>query len=591
MNKNKMKGAKLASLVTASVVTLSAIALAVLYIITSYLPLLLAGIILLLPSVIDLLFLLPKSEVKTSPDTLQTENNGDEKSNFFKKIITAFKKLPKTIEKLCRFFSRVYAEGREVAIISLSVLAVIVTNVWFWSYANKTAPHKLGFIVPVILVGMFVLFVVLDKWCKHTDDGTDAFYSVLIKNLVSVLTIGKILTVVIAAISTLCILGVYDAVRWTALAFSLVFLYITVFVCLSLAVHLIKKETDKNPEIFIPLPGKRNKDLGVLTYLEQNTGISMRSLWSIKLIKTIAPVAVLFSAAILWLSTGIVQVEAYQEGALYRLGKLSDEPLRPGIHLTLPWPLDKVELYDTESVNEITIGYLSADATDNLWTESHGNNEYKLLLGGGNELVSMNLRIEYKIGDLEQYLKNSGSPESLLESAAYETVTSRTISTDLDTLLAADRAEFSISFREELEKRIEKYNTGLSIVSVVIESIHPPVEVAQIYQQIISAGIEAEKIILDAQAVAGVTLADAQTQYDKDVNTATANSEENIAAAKSSVSEFMASVEADNAYGDDYRYYKYLDALKKAYADATLIIVGEGVDASSLYLGNITGIN
>jgi regulator of protease activity HflC (stomatin/prohibitin superfamily) len=306
------------------------------------------------------------------------------------------------------------------------------------------------------------------------------------------------------------------------------------------------------------------------------------------LIKKIVPFALAFSALVLWLSTGIVQIESYQQGALYRLGNLESDSLSPGMHLTLPWPLDRVEIYDTETVNEITIGYLATDATDNLWTEAHGNNEYKLLLGGGNELVSINLRIEYKIGDLGRFLKCSSSPAKLLESTAYETVTNKTINTDLDTLLATDRAEFSKSFEKELTKRIAKYNTGIEIVGVVIESIHPPVEVANIYQQIISAGIEAEKIVLDAQAQAGVTVSQAQSEHDRNINIATSESHKQIADAQSAVAEFTASVENDKNYGDGYRYYKYLEAIKKAYSGAKLIIVGDGIDSSSLYLGSVS---
>ncbi len=46
----------------------------------------------------------------------------------------------------------------------------------------------------------------------------------------------------------------------------------------------------------------------------------------------------------------------------------------------------------------------------------------------------------------------------------------------------------------------------------------------------------------------------------------------------------MASVESDSP---DYRYYKYLEALQKAYEYPSLVIVGDGVDSSHLYLGKI----
>ena len=49
----------------------------------------------------------------------------------------------------------------------------------------------------------------------------------------------------------------------------------------------------------------------------------------------------------------------------------------------------------------------------------------------------------------------------------------------------------------------------------------------------------------------------------------------------------MASVAAYEAYPSAYRYYKYMNTLAQAYAQAKLIVVGEGVDAGKLYVGNL----
>ena len=172
---------------------------------------------------------------------------------------------------------------------------------------------------------------------------------------------------------------------------------------------------------------------------------------------------------------------------------------------------------------------------------------------------------------------------------AYEMITDRTINTDLNTLLSVDRAAFAENFREELSQHAVEKGTGLHVVSVVLESIHPPVEVAEVYQKTINAEIECDKMILEAEAAAGQTVAWAWTLYDTKVNTARADGYTAEAAARSSVAEFMAAVAADEAYSDAYRYYKYLDALKKAYSGGRIILVGEGVDEKNIYIGSLSG--
>jgi hypothetical protein len=99
----------------------------------------------------------------------------------------------------------------------------------------------------------------------------------------------------------------------------------------------------------------------------------------------------------------------------------------------------------------------------------------------------------------------------------------------------------------------------------------------------ISAEIQAQEIILAAQATAEVRKSEARREYLKTVNANKAMKLQKIAAANSEVAEFMASVSADKAYPGNYRYYKYLNALTTAYKNADLVLVGEGIDTSNIY--------
>ena len=479
---------------------------------------------------------------------------------------------------------------RPVCVTVLGAGIVAALNLWFWRQWRPFFQHPVSVAVPVVFGAGFFLLLGLDIWCGHLNreaEDPEGREACILGNLQNQILFDKFLFLGAAVVSAMPMLGLPKLYRPYYLFLCVWYAVQTILLVVLFGIRLAKGEMGTHPDLRPLVRHRKKGDLSLLTYLEENTGITMRSLWSISLVKTLVPYTLVLAALLLWLGTGIVQIAPNQHGALYRLGKLSRE-LDPGLHMTLPWPFDAVEVYNTESLQEITIGYTTdQEKGDNLWTENHGGVENKLLLGGGNELVSINLRIEYKISDLTAYLKCSNAPEALLESAAYEAVTARTISTNLESLLALDRFAFSHSFRQELTERISRYETGLEVVDVVLESIHPPVEVAQIYQQIISAGIDAQRILLDAQAAAAVVVEQARTQRDTAVNEAAADSYSEIAQARSSVAEFLAGVDAYAAYGDNYRFYKYLEALQKAYSDATLILVGEGVDSSHLYLGQL----
>jgi len=243
---------------------------------------------------------------------------------------------------------------------------------------------------------------------------------------------------------------------------------------------------------------------------------------------------------------------------------------------------------DTQSTRRVVVGYVPNGSEDNTWTDGHGLEEYRLLSGNGNEMVSINLQVEYRIKDLTKYLRNAAAAESLLSASAYEIVTARTIATDMDALLASDRVVFSETFREELEDRITCYNTGIEVTGVVLESIHPPVEVADVYQQVITAGIRAKQLILETErgAIAEVTSAKQRAYAEKSV--ASTSYYQAVANAKGEVQAFMAGVEANKTYPEAYTFYKYITAMTQAYKKGVVIVVGDGVEEGRLVIGDLS---
>ena len=578
------------------------------YAVTVYTPILLVGLMLLLPALVNLLLLIPLGKPKEAEPVAVIEAQEEEDTEAQKKKLrTVFVWLKRLCCRGIAALRSVWYDSR-VGVMAFLVLALTVgIHIVFWSRSNANGIPLLGYHVPVILLALFVLFIVLDKWCKHTGDlkrhrdaeekiedgaphvekGGDPYHQAVLHSLRGALSVGRLALLAITVVLMIRLLGYGDFQRIAEIIIGVLLIYETVFLLLSLSVRVIRHEMYTAPELSIPMPGLGGEDLGVLAYLEKNTGITMRSLWSIRLIKSVLPYSLIAVVLLLWGFSGVVKVEAHQEGAHYRLGRLQEQTLQPGLHMTLPWPFDTVEIYDTEVVSNMTIGYVSDRSTDNIWTDSHGKEEYTLLLGDGKELVSINLRVEYRVDDLKAYLRSSAAPELLLQAAAYEAVTARTINTDLETLLATDRTAIAESFKGELVDRIAVHNTGITVVGVVLESIHPPMQIADIYQELVSAGIKAEQLILQAECDASVTVINANNFYDTIITDAKVNHHRDVAAATSEVAEFMASVEADTAYPDTYRYYKYLQAVTAAYSDARVVIVGDGVKSENIYIGNI----
>lgn len=630
--RSRMSGARYVTLASVLCLAASAAALILLRYRTDFQPLLLLALILALPAAINLLLLLPKpSARRAAPPSAQELT--DEAPSRRTRMARRLRTLCRGAAKRCH--DAIVSHEAAILATLLSLVTVALSVTFFITSRGASTSRTLDYFIVVVLIALFVLFIVFGKWCKHRTPAPEAAeqdekmrYDVaLLRNMQSAFALARLAVLIVAVAVTVKLLGFYDFSSWLPVILSVLFAYKAVFVLISLFVVSVRHELTTAPEISAPAPGVEGGDLGIITYLEKNTGISMRSLWSIQMIKRALPYAALLCVVLLWAVTGVVMIESGEEGAHYRLGRLQEKTLEPGLHVTLPWPFDSVEVYNTENVSKMTVGYVSETDADNIWTEAHGGEEYRLLLGGGNELVSVNLRVMYRIADLRAYLTNCAAPDRLMSAAAYDIITARTITSDLDAMLSTDRVAFADSFRAELTTYMEAYHTGLEVVSVVLESIHPPVEIADIYQAMISAEIEAERLLLNAEAYAGERLAWAGIDYDSEVSRARIEQLQKIANAEGVLADFNASVAADTAYycpkdgcyerllpeeGDErvtcdacqteyalaslennseqYRYYKYMLAIIEAYSGAKLIIVGDGVNQENIYIGSFGSV-
>jgi len=90
--------------------------------------------------------------------------------------------------------------------------------------------------------------------------------------------------------------------------------------------------------------------------LNYQFGIEISRSWFLQLVgKAIAPL-VLFGAIAVVLMSSMVIIRPHEGGLVLRFGQLHGEPLQPGLHFKLPWPIDTVRVYDVHRIREIAVG-------------------------------------------------------------------------------------------------------------------------------------------------------------------------------------------------------------------------------------------
>jgi len=286
-----------------------------------------------------------------------------------------------------------------------------------------------------------------------------------------------------------------------------------------------------------------------------------------------------------WLMTGLVVVRTDECAACFQLGRLRDEPLAPGLHLLLPRPLGHVVFVPAGQTRTLSIGFeADPDELARLkfsWTEPHGRAETPFLVGNGTELVALNGLIQYRVPRnslaIREFVTSAQHPEALLTALAERVLTLQTRASTIDGLLTEDRAAWNRRLWQHLTEDVARFELGIEIVAFELVSIHPPIEVSTAYLDVVSARIDADKVVAETQAATVAELLRCETARRTEVAAAQAARALRLMEAEGELSEILTFSDFDSRAADVLRRRAYCETLANALQRRTLTLIDSRV--------------
>ncbi len=206
----------------------------------------------------------------------------------------------------------------------------------------------------------------------------------------------------------------------------------------------------------------------------------------------------------IYLITGLFTVNAHQQAIVERFGLplQKDEPLGPGLHYCLPWPVDKVRKVDALRVKRIVVGSeLAPDSNVLLWTNIHYIHEFNIL-SGENIFMDVSMIIQYRIADPASYLYAAKSPEGILRELGYAVLIQTMAHRTFFELITTDRDYVEDLIMGQIAGELASYKVGLELISVSLRDLHPPTNVAPDFEEVVSAAVDFETYINEAHGYA-----------------------------------------------------------------------------------------
>jgi Cu+-exporting ATPase len=219
----------------------------------------------------------------------------------------------------------------------------------------------------------------------------------------------------------------------------------------------------------------------------------------------------LVAAAALVVLCGFYSIQADEVGVIERFGRKVTPFSQPGLHYKLPWPVERLTRIRAHRVRVLEIGFRSnaagaaAEPSAYEWNVQHRSGRFQsrpdesLMLTGDQNMIELNAAVHYEIEHPDAFLFLQLDGDATIRQAAESAIQEVTTTTPLDEVLTSGRQAIEQKVIAELQRRMDRYQTGIRVLRVKLEDVHPSFEVVDAFRAVSAAFEEKNRLINDAE--------------------------------------------------------------------------------------------
>ena len=179
-----------------------------------------------------------------------------------------------------------------------------------------------------------------------------------------------------------------------------------------------------------------------------------------------------------WALSGVYSVGPAEKAVVTRFGRF-DRIEESGLNIRLPWPIETKQLVNTQEV-------LSATDHTRMLTQDEA-------------LVDINIAVQFRRVDPRAFVFNVVSPEQTLGDASESAIREIIGQNTLEYVLAKGRQDIALKTRLLIQKTLDSYKAGLEIISVNLQDVSVPEQVAPSQKDAIKAREDKDRLRVEAE--------------------------------------------------------------------------------------------
>lgn len=244
---------------------------------------------------------------------------------------------------------------------------------------------------------------------------------------------------------------------------------------------------------------------------------------------------IVFLGLVGWLlADGVYTVDNGESAAVLRLGALVDDTVEPGLRFRTPAGIDQVIKIRTGEVFRVQVV---------------GDRPRRLdLVTGDENLIEVVLSAQYRITRLGDYLFGTEDAEALVRQTIRADLVEAVAAFGVDEVLTSAKTLVQQQVRERSQAHLDGYHSGVTLVSVNLQSVDPPREAEGAFRD-----------VLDARAEAAETVSHARAEQDRALRLASGQAAQRLSSA-----EAEANTSVQIARGAAKRFQKLLEQRRRS---------------------------
>lgn len=262
-----------------------------------------------------------------------------------------------------------------------------------------------------------------------------------------------------------------------------------------------------------------------------------------------------------------------EKGVVLRFGKYV-KTTSSGLNFKLPF-MDEVIKVDVENVRKEEFGFRTKVAAQRSEFEKTGYEGESLMLTSDRNVIDLEWVIQYKVQDPIFFAFKVKDVKQAVRDIS-EVVLRRIVGNMTFDYVLSNREILAAATQREVQESLDRYQTGVRIVTVQLQDVNPPEHVKPAFNEVNEADQDMKRLVNEAEEAYNREVPKARGDAKKMLEEAQGYAVERVNLAKGETSRFLAILKEYKGGQDVTRRRMYLETMQEVLPKVNEIYVVEG---------------